>query len=508
MKTTFTLLFLIGFVILVSYSFHRKMPDIPKMWTAERVNSLFLPLADSSVKITAPSEEYYYKQRERVIYKSYPMYMPGREPKGYFGWLKQQEPEIIFNGETLTTEADYLRAGEIVYDAATGFRVMDSMFLNNADFWKKHWGQAGVKTTANGIIPQLSVVVQKKGEILLGVLSCGNCHTKVMPDGRVIKGGQGDFPFDEDNSFAFLYDSEVGKVPDSTVEIKIAALNRMLFAAPWIKHPAHNAIKQMKLNEYVEASNSLPEGVITRHGSLFNAFPTAIPDLFNVKERKYLDHTGLVKNRDIYDLMLYATLNQESDFLLGFNGFYPIAPLADPSKGKVSRFSDIQLFSLAKYIYSLQPPPNPNKNDNALTRQGKKIFEEEGCDVCHTPPLYSSNKLIPVTGFKPPAAHFALYDIDTIAVNTDPGLSLYTRRATGYYKVPSLAGAWNRPALQHSGYITSLEELFDKARLKEDYSPKGFKPTNVKTMAVKGHDFGLDLNASDKAALIAFLRTL
>jgi hypothetical protein len=30
----------------------------------------------------------------------------------------------------------------------------------------------------------------------------------------------------------------------------------------------------------------------------------------------------------------------------------------------------------------------------------------------------------------------------------------------------------------------------------------------VKTRAVKGHEFGLDLSAGDKRALIAFLKTL
>ncbi|MES2645341.1 MAG: hypothetical protein V4717_00595 [Bacteroidota bacterium] len=508
MKIHRTVTIITAFLLLVSFSFHRQMPDLPKIWTTERINSLFLPLADSTTKVSMPTEDYYYKQRERVIYKSYPMYMPGREPKGYFDWLRKQEPEIVFNAETIKTEADYLNAGEIVYDAATGFKPIDSLFLSNTSFWKKHWEQMGVKTDPKGIIPQLSVVVKKKGEILLGILSCGNCHSKVMPDGEVLKGGQGDFPFDQDNAAGFLYDSEIRKTPDSIVVKDIAFLNRMLFAAPWIKHPAHAAIEQMNLKEYMAASYSVPEGVITRHGSLLNAYPTAIPDLFNIKDRKYLDHTGLVKNRDIYDLMLYATLNQESDFLVGFNDFYAVKPGADPAKGKVSRFTDLQLLTLAKFIYTLRPPENPNKASEALAQQGKKIFAEEGCDICHSPPHYSSNKLIPVTGFKPPAAHFALYDIDTIAVDTDPGLSLYTRRATGYYKVPSLIGVWNRTALQHSGYITSLEELFNKARLRDDYTPKGFKPTNVKTMAVKGHEFGLDLTATDKAALIAFLRSL
>jgi hypothetical protein len=50
--------------------------------------------------------------------------------------------------------------------------------------------------------------------------------------------------------------------------------------------------------------------------------------------------------------------------------------------------------------------------------------------------------------------------------------------------------------------------MFDKARLNEDYVPKGCKPAHLKTMAVKGHLFGLDLNDKDKKALIAFIKSL
>jgi hypothetical protein len=86
---------------------------------------------------------------------------------------------------------------------------------------------------------------------------------------------------------------------------------------------------------------------------------------------------------------------------------------------------------------------------------------------------------------------------------------LYTRRrGTGYYKVPSLIGAWNRTGFLHSGYLATLEDMFDKRRLQNDYVPTGYKPASVKTMAVAGHKYGLDLNEEDKKALIAFIRSL
>ena len=58
----------------------------------------------------------------------------------------------------------------------------------------------------------------------------------------------------------------------------------------------------------------------------------------------------------------------------------------------LERYSDEQLYALAQYIYSLKPPPNPNKFD-ALAAGGQKVFEREGCAGCHRPPLYTNNKL-------------------------------------------------------------------------------------------------------------------
>jgi hypothetical protein len=62
--------------------------------------------------------------------------------------------------------------------------------------------------------------------------------------------------------------------------------------------------------------------------------------------------------------------------------------------------------------------------------------------------------------------------------------------------------------LSHDGSVASLEDWFDPARLRADYVPTGFKGYHVTRRAVPGHEFGLKLSPGDKAALIAFLRTL
>lgn len=140
--------------------------------------------------------------------------------------------------------------------------------------------------------------------------------------------------------------------------------------------------------------------------------------------------------------------------------------------------------------------------------KGKIIFIEQGCVSCHTPPLYTNNELTPVDDFEPPADHFKKYSIFNISVGTDPGLSLYTRRGSGYYKIPSLIGAWNRTAFLHDGQLANLEDLFDSTRLSPNYTPTYFKPIGIKQMAVPGHPFGMELKLNEKKALVAFIKSL
>jgi CxxC motif-containing protein (DUF1111 family) len=159
---------------------------------------------------------------------------------------------------------------------------------------------------------------------------------------------------------------------------------------------------------------------------------------------------------------------------------------------------------MALYIYSLKPPPNPNPVDDRA-RRGQRIFEQQSCAGCHTPPLYTNNKLTPVQGFKLPRDLLKSENILNVSVGSDPTLALKTRRATGFYKVPSLRGVWYRNAFGHNGQAETLEEWFDPARLKDDYVPNGF---HLGPGPIKGHEFGLKLPPQDRQDLIAFLKTL
>jgi cytochrome c peroxidase len=157
---------------------------------------------------------------------------------------------------------------------------------------------------------------------------------------------------------------------------------------------------------------------------------------------------------------------------------------------------------------SLEPPENPNPPPPHLVARGRRVFAEEGCNECHAPPDYTTGGLTLALDFDAPRDHPYAEDILRRTVQTDPGLALKTRKGTGFYKIPSLRGLWYRPRLLHDGALSSLEELFDPARLRKDYEPKGWNPYGMTQRAIPGHRYGLHLEPDDRRALLAFLRSL
>jgi hypothetical protein len=452
-------------------------PNIPKTWTDAAVRSLEVPLANPTFSPVHISEEAYYQISPRVIYKSYPVYHPNREPAGYMERLKTIEPEAAFEASKLKSSEDWIEAGELVFNAPTSF---NPVFFTAADlrdpaFYEK----TGMPVAKDGTVPFASWVVRRKGEVELGSMGCNTCHIRIMADGTMVAGAQGNAPVDR--AGAWLLRRAAQQDPVKALE-RVRGFARQ-FEMPWLADDPNRLARTMAVDELIGAGDAIPPGVNARaNTNLF--FPPQIPDLIGVRERRFLDHTGLIRHREIGDLMRYSSLVQDMHSLARY-GDSP----APQARGRL-RYSDEQLYALALYLYSLKPPPNPNRVDAAALR-GQKIFEREGCGGCHTPPLYTNNEIIPVE-----------------KIGTDPRYALQSRKGTGYYKVPSLKGVWYRGPFEHNGSVAALEDWLDPARLRDDYVPTGFRGYGVKTRAVKGHEFGLKLRPAEKKALIAFLKTL
>ena len=488
-------------------------PSIPKTWDEEALATLEVPLADPGHSPTHIAAGDYYRLPVRPIYKRYTQYDRDREPSGYGDWLRRQDPIVVWDDGVhrprLETEADWIKAGEIVFDAPVLFFPA---FTKTVEESRTFDAKTGDFSDRNGISPFADYVIRERGTVEIGEGSCRECHTRLMPDGLVIKGAQGNRPV-ERVAFLGLGDDAARADDKDAFLAGVHQAQRRMFAAPWLQPDPSAPLQQFSAAEIEAVHFAIPPGVFARQGtSPFS--PAKLPDLIGIKDRRYLDATGFVRHRSIGDLMRYAALNQGMDLLARYGDFIPVratnvqdSPSDFFARTVRARYSDEQLFALALYIYSLKPPPNPNKID-ALAARGEKVFEAEGCDTCHSPPLYTDNRLNPALGFGIPDDHFKRFNIRRQSVGTDSTLTLTTRRGTGYYKVPSLKGVWYRGPFEHNGSVATLEDWFDPARLRDDYEPTGWKGYGVRTRAVKGHEFGLDLSPEDKRALIAFLKTL
>ena len=457
---------------------------LPKVWDAVELASFELPLVHREASARHVSPDYYYRIPARPIYKSYPIYAPGKEPAGYMQWLEKQEPEVVFDASKLKSDRDWIKAGEFVFDAPIGYGATFKLSQLRDSKW---YERIGVPLTKDGVMPFSRYVVRKKGVVEVGSGSCLMCHARVMPDGSLLKGAQGNFPSDRAVGYNLRQQAAEATDPQEFLQ-QIRLGQRAFFAVPWLDPDPMARIDTMSIDQIAAAYEAIPAGVSTRVNlSLFS--PTQIPSLIGIADLRHLDHTGIAVQRSITDLMRYIALVQGANSLDHFGELALFDQVPDPNL--LDRYSDEQLYALARFLYSIKPPANPNKYDSTA-RAGRDVFAREACAGCHTPPLYTSNKLTPVEGFVVPEADRLRYGIIDRVVGTNPDLAMRTRKGTGYYKVPSLRGVWYRGPLQHQGAVKNLEEWLDSNRLNR----------------VPGHPFGLNLSAGDKRALIAFLKTL
>jgi len=470
----------------------------PVTWDEAALREWATPIAGLNVRPGHFSSEEYLKAPVDNL-RTYPVYFPGREPAGYWDMLLSIGPKPLIEPGALTSDADWVRAGQRVFDEfdIAAFRVFDSKAIALARS-AEGFAKSSVTVRADGTLPDLRWIPTANG-VALGLGNCAPCHTRLMPDGTLVRGA----PPNELPSPIGRF--RIGRWGASAVELAgdtPAMTVWRSWAAPWVADDIHESLKTAGPGQIgpLFGAAAAP-GMFPRwNGSAF--YPTKIPDLIGIKDRKYIDHTATHQHRGPGDLMRYAALVTFSDS----SDFGPHRMLTDEQRHVTVRAPDEVLYALAMFIYSLEPPPNPNNKPGAA--DGQRVFQREGCGGCHTPPLYTNNRLTLAPDFTPPPEHFTLLDIMRVSVGTDPSLALKTRKGTGYYKVPSLKGVWYRGRYLHDGSLTKLEEMFDPARLRDDYAPTGFMLPGEKTRAVPGHVFGMKLNETDRAALLAFLRSL
>jgi hypothetical protein len=160
-------------------------PEIPKAWDDKAVEGLEVPLAQRDRSPHYMSAKEYYALKVRPVYRSYPMYVKGREPAGYLDSLKQKDPEIIFDPAKLHTKEDWIAAGKLVFESDTQFfPVREPPAEGNT---------RGFPISKDGMLPGFisRYYVRKKGLLEVGGNSCAECHTRLMPDNSFLEGAQG-----------------------------------------------------------------------------------------------------------------------------------------------------------------------------------------------------------------------------------------------------------------------------------------------------------------------------
>jgi len=492
--------FVVGMVTLTASAVLQSQTSVPTTWDDDALREWATPVAGLNLRPAHFPEAEYYKAPVDNL-RTYPVYYPGREPAGYWEMLQAVGPKPLIEPATLSTAEDWIQAGKRVFEEydTPAYRVFDPSLVATARYTETFAGRR-VSLRADGTLPDMRWVPTERG-VALGFPNCAGCHVRRLPDGTLVNGA----PPNESGSGTGRFG--IGRWGASAIALTgdtpLLSIWRS-WAVPWIQDDVHDGLKTMPPGQAfgLIANAVVRPGIFPRwNGSGY--YPTKIPDLIGLKDRQYIDHTATHRHRSPADFMRYAALVTYSDI----SDFGPHRMLTDEQRRIPYRLPDEALYAMALYVYSLQAPPNPNLSD-ARIPDGERVFRREGCAGCHTPPLYTNNKVTLAQGFVPPSEHAQFMDILPVSVGTDPGLALKTRKGTGYYKVPSLKGAWYRGHYLHDGSLTSLEEMFDPARLTESFVPSGFLLPAEKSRAIRGHEFGLKLDEAERGALIAFLRSL
>lgn len=176
--------------------------------------------------------------------------------------------------------------------------------------------------------------------------------------------------------------------------------------------------------------------------------PVAITDLRPVRFQLHLHHAGTLKNDPVALAVRLETL-------------------IITSNNRAVRPPRRITAALAVYLLSL----SANTAARETESEGARVFAK-ACVRCHDN-----------DGATGPAVSLA-------SVGTDPRVGESTERGTGHYRVPSLRHVGDRRRMFASGDIEDVDALLDPNR------------------TVAGHRYGLDLPASERAALLVYLKTL
>ena len=394
--------------------------QVPSPWSDAAIAGYRLPLAGLGRAPKMASGKAYYDLPE-VNLKTYPVYSPDREPKGYLDMLRAKDPEPMVDAGKLHTRAEWIAAGREVFYGRELPRFSGSE--DNLALMRdpKVIAAYGVQMTKDGVLLGLRYVVREKGKIELGTDTCAMCHVRVMSDGSLVEG-----PPNVHTPFGPLMGDLTRRYAGfgaAFLEERRRAHMREDYRVPYL-HPDPNLpVADLPAEEIARLYDQNPRGVHARTNTSL-LYPVKISNLIGIGDMKFFDHTGTARNRGIADLMRYSgSIADVSDALTEYgDGPDKFMNLAHMGLGQgIKRTPDASLYALALYLESLKPPVNPNQ-PSAASRRGQALFEKQGCNGCHTPPLYTNNRLTLAAGYHPSEDVARETGAMNVSVGTDPNL--------------------------------------------------------------------------------------
>lgn len=184
---------------------------------------------------------------------------------------------------------------------------------------------------------------------------------------------------------------------------------------------------------------------------------------------------------------------------------------------------------VSDWLLDLKPPRFPGVLDPLLVAEGRRVYVQAKCSACHDPGTGRTGQVtdIDVVGTDPERAE--LFDDAMVRRFEDVGTGYswrfrHYRSTHGYANMP-LDGIWARAPYLHNGSIPDLIFLLEPPERRPSrfwrgcanyYLARGgyacstgfLFETNQVGNSNKGHVYGTALAPSEKAALLAYLKSL
>jgi len=321
--------------------------------------------------------------------------------------------------------------------------------------------------------------------------TCALCHVGELPDGELWLG----LPNDHLDFGAF----------------RVAVNER------WVEAGNPSLLTELERDKAGELG---PGRFHAESGDYPQVVPADFPPYFHLDERAHLNYLGT--GRDVRTEIYMA--------IFSFGAGNPNDELARVPFPRRERTAQ-----LVEFFSAMDAPPAPDATE--LAPRGREVFEAARCVDCHVDDpgelgvipyapdgverLPGDDEAFPDGSIATSRYHRILIDGDEMGGGTpsDEGRAalvtfifrnmLRVSPSDGY-RVADLRGAWATAPYLHNGSVPTLEALLTPPEARPStFDRHGFTVDTTRAgNGNEGHDFGTDLSEADRAALVAYLRTL